>query len=169
MMEAPLWSVPPDDHESPSKERTGTSCPLPFRLLRAVVPHPFSGPTLPPGLYGCLTLPAHPGGTCTVVVSNAERCFTTGQVFLRNEVSDGTAVTRRRGGCETRGDEGRRSGFRGLDGVCRSARNFLLFSLPLSGVFSANRKASGHSQRAGGLRPDHNNISPGIERNVLMI
>ena len=39
------------------------------------------------------------------------------QVFLVQEVSDGTAVTRRGGRCERRDDEGRGSGFRGLDGV----------------------------------------------------
>ena len=107
----------------------------------------FQAPPPPPGLYGCLTLPAHPGGTCTVVVSKAERCFTTGQadssspplkamrelltrggeygepadhveqVFLVYEVSDGTAVTRRGGRCERREDEGRGSGFPGLDRV----------------------------------------------------
>ena len=41
------------------------------------------------------------------------------QVFLVQEVSDGTAVTRRGGRCERREDEGRGSGLRGLDRVWR--------------------------------------------------
>ena len=49
------------------------------------------------------------GARVTVVVANAERCSTPGQVSRGEEVTDGTAVTRRGGHDETRGNERRGS------------------------------------------------------------